>query len=203
MADASETDSAKAGAEAGAAPEAVTEAEAEVEEQIVVAGTGLAELEHRLIAAFTRIGAGVERLGAGLPGVDAQSAAQAGQIAQLQAALDAERAARVAADAALNDMQSPTFVEPSAEVDRLTRQLDAQGLDNQRLRSSVAQLREDLRRLREAAEGTLSDASLVNRAMQAELEALRAVRASETTEMADILSALAPLVEAEEARFHA
>ena len=164
-----------------------------------------AELEQRLAAALSRIGAGVERLA--IPS-DAPSAAQAEAIAHLQAALDAERAARVAADEALNDLQSPSpgfgvAVADTAELDRLTRQLDAQGLDNQRLRSSVAQLREEVRRLREAAEAGTTDAALVNRALQAELEALRAVRASEITEMADILASLGPLVDAEEARHHA
>jgi chromosome segregation ATPase len=162
----------------------------------------LVELEHRLAAALARIGAGVERLGT--PS-DAPSAAQAEAIAHLEAALDAERTARVAADEALNELQSPGpgLAADPAELDRLTRQLDAQGLDNQRLRSSVAQLREELRRLREAAERGTPDAALVNRALQAELEALRAVRASEITEMADILAALGPLVDAEEARHHA
>ena len=90
-----------------------------------------------------------------------------------------------------------------AEVARLTRQLDEQSLDNQRLRSSLAQLREELRRLREAVEGGIADAPLLNRALQAELESLRAARASETTEMAEILTQLGVIVEAEEALAHA
>lgn len=158
----------------------------------------IAELEQRIIAALARIGEGVDRLAVA---PDAPSAAQSEAITHLQAALDAERAARAVADAALNDLQSPPSA--SAEVERLTRQLDAQGLDNQRLRSSVAQLREELRRLREAVEHDLIDAPLINRALQAELDSLRTVRAAETTEMADILSALVPLVQAEEARIHA
>ncbi|MGV8986732.1 MAG: hypothetical protein ACOH2H_10645 [Cypionkella sp.] len=164
----------------------------------------IAELEQRITAALARISAGVERLGAARDTLgETPSAAQAEKIAHLQAALDSERAARVAADAALNELQSPPSADPSVDVDRLTRQLDAQGLDNQRLRSSVVQLREELRRLREAAEQIIADAPLVNRALQVELEALRAVRASETTEMAEILAALGPLVEAEEESAHA
>ena len=159
----------------------------------------IAELEQRIAAALGRIGAGVQRL---VGVTDAPSAAQAQEIAYLQAALDSERAARVAADAALYDLQLPGHA-PSTEIDRLTRQLDAQGLDNQRLRSSVAQLREEVRRLREAAEQGTTEAALINRAMQAELEALRAARASETTEIVDILATLGSIVEAEEARVHA
>ncbi len=163
-----------------------------------------AELEQRLATALARIGAGVGRLASPNDGPsDAPSAAQAEAMAHLQAALDAERAARLAADAALNDLQSPVAGEDQVEMARLTRQLDEQGLDSQRLRSSVAQLREELRRLREAAEQGTTDAALVNRALQAELEALRAVRASEITEMADILATLGPIVDAEEARHHA
>lgn len=168
----------------------------------------LAELEQRIAAALARISAGVDKLGAAAAAdTDAPSAAQAEQIAHLQAALDAERAARAAADAALDDLQSPgpaaADAVAAAEIGRLTRQLDAQGLDNQRLRSSVAQLREELRRLRDAAEQAMADAPLVNRALQAELESLRAVRASETTEMADILAVLGRVIDAEEVRTHA
>ncbi|MBI1172040.1 hypothetical protein GC209_11620 [bacterium] len=164
----------------------------------------IAELEQRITAALARISAGVGRLGAAAgAGHDTPSAAQADQIAHLQAELDRERALRVAADAALNDLRSPVGDESAAEVERLTRQLDAQGLDNQRLRSAVAQLREELRRLREAVQTGGPDGPLVNRAMQAELEALRAVRASETTEMAEILAALGLIVDNREADVHA
>lgn len=165
----------------------------------------IAELEQRITAALARISAGVERLtsASDIP-TEGPGTPQADQIAHLQAELDRERALRVAADTALNEMQSPSSGSgPPAEVDRLIRQLDAQGLDNQRLRSSVAQLREELRRLREAAEDSLADAPLVNRALLAELDSMRAVRASETTEMSEILAALGLIVETEEADIHA
>jgi chromosome segregation ATPase len=164
----------------------------------------IAELEQRITAALARISAGVERLtsASDLP-IEVPYTPQDDQIASLRAELDRERAMRLAADTALNEMRSPVSGAEAAEVERLTRQLDAQGLDNQRLRSSVSLLREELRRLREAVEGGLADAPLVNRALQAELDGLRAVRASETTEIADILAALGPLVEAEEAETHA
>ena len=155
-----------------------------------------AELEQRLASALARISAGVARWPD--PGTT-PSAHQAAQIDHLQAALDAERRARAAAEAVPPADPAPL----QAEIDRLTRQFDAQSLENQRLRSSVAQLREELRRLREAAEPGPPDAAHLNRALQAELEALRAARASETTEIAEILAALAPLVDAEEARAHA
>lgn len=154
----------------------------------------LAELEQRITEALARISDGVDRLR--MPGAT-PSADQASQIAHLQAALDAERTERAAA------ITAPQENPLQDEVDRLARQVDAQGLDNQRLRSSLAQLREELRRLREGAEPGLSDAALVNRALQAELESLRAARASEATEIAGILAALVPLIETEEVLAHA
>ena len=156
----------------------------------------LAELEQRIAAALARISAGVDRLRSE---IDADGAPMLqGELARLQTELDTERTARAAADTVLSDMQMSG--SHTAEVDRLTRALDAQGLDNQRLRSSIAQLREELRRMVGALEDGNTDAPLINRALQAELESLRAVRASETTEMADILAALTPIIEAEEGR---
>jgi predicted nucleic acid-binding Zn-ribbon protein len=103
----------------------------------------------------------------------------------------------------LREQEARTQAALTADVATLTRQLDAQGLDVQRLSGTVAQLREELRRLREAAEQGMADPQLINRAMLAELEALRATRAAETTEMAGILAALTPILETEEARAHA
>ena len=73
----------------------------------------------------------------------------------------------------------------------------------QRLSGTVAQLREDLRRLREAAVQGVVDPGLINKAMLAELEALRATRSAEATEMNDILTALGGVLETEEALAHA
>ncbi|NBZ87822.1 hypothetical protein [Stagnihabitans tardus] len=157
------------------------------------------QVEQRIRAALGRIDAGIDRLPIGGP-----SAAQVEEIAHLQALLDAERKARTEAEAQLADFHEAveTANAERAEAsgdERLLRQIDAQSLDNQRLRASVAALREEVRRLSEAlAEGT-PDPALINHAMAAELESLRAQRASETTEMADILSELDRIVTAEEA----
>ncbi|HBD91473.1 MAG TPA: hypothetical protein DC061_13295 [Gemmobacter sp.] len=81
-----------------------------------------------------------------------------------------------------------------ARIEDLTRQVDVQGLELQRMRQSSIQLRETLRALREqASEGV--EAHLINRAMLAELEALRAARSSETAELAAILAELAPILD--------
>ena len=157
----------------------------------------LAEMERRLRAALERIGAGIDQL-ADQPPVAAPPPGAADEIARLQEMLAAERQARAEAEAEREALRLPP--EGGAEVERLMRQVDAQSLDNQRLRASVASLREEVRRLSETMAQGVEDAALINHAMQAELEALRAQRASETTEMADILAELDRIVQAEEAR---
>lgn len=158
----------------------------------------LAQVEQRIRAALGRIDAGIDRLPIGGP-----SAAQVEEIAHLQALLDAERKARAEAEAQLADFHEAveTANAERAEAsgdERLLRQIDAQSLDNQRLRASVAALREEVRRLSEALTEGLTDPALISHALVAELESLRAQRASETTEMADILSELDRIVTAEE-----
>lgn len=158
----------------------------------------LAQVEHRIRAALERIDAGIDRLPIGGP-----SAAQVEEIAHLQAALDAERKARIEAETQLADFHEALETATAERGDdRLLRQIDAQSLDNQRLRASVAALREEVRRLSEALAEGLPDPALINHALAAEVESLRAQRASETTEMADILTELDRIVTAEE-RAHA
>lgn len=175
------------------------------------------ELEQRISVAFARISAGVVSLAAqtaapapepATPDLFAAepAATDDAELLRLTEALDEERMANAQLNERLRHLQDQTAATAAtqqAQVDSLTRQLDAQGLDVQRLSSTVAQLREDLRRLREAAEQGIVDPQLINRAMMAELEALRTTRAAESTEMADILSALGHVLDAEEARPHA
>ena len=162
------------------------------------------ELEQRIAAAFQRISDGVEALSArGAAGAAPAMADEAGDMARLAEELEAERLTNAQLNErlrALSNDRSATETALRDEVTALTRALDEQGLDIQRLTATVTSLREDLRRLREGAEGGVTDPALINRAMLAELEALRATRAAEAHEMADILAALGPVLEAEEAR---
>lgn len=152
----------------------------------------LAELEARIRAALERIDAGLDRQGGRGP----QDAAD---LDLLRADLAAEQTRRAEAEAALAEVRAQ--VETSGltslaqgDPDRLLRQVDALSLDNQRLRNSVASLREEVRRLTEALAEGVTDAHLINHALVTELEALRAARASETTEMAEILAELDRIV---------
>lgn len=160
------------------------------------------DLEQRLAAAFSRISAGVVALTA----VQAVPAVTTLDPAALQEALDEERMANAQLNERLRMLQDQgegTKATLQTEVSSLTAQLDAQSLDVQRLTATVMQLREDLHHLRAAAEQGVVDPSLINRAMMAELEALRTSRAAEATEMNDILSALGQVLDTEEARAHA
>ena len=157
----------------------------------------IAELERRITAALERIGTGVDGLRGGARGGEAD------ELAPLRDALDEERMANAQLNERLKVVKAKETQAQSrlsGQVDQLTRQLDAGGLEILRMKKTVIQLREELRRLREAAEQGLSDPHLINRALQAELDALRATRAAETFEMEEILVALNPLLteEAEE-----
>ena len=155
------------------------------------------DLEQRISAAFARISAEVDAI---------VMQPVAAPVDDLELALAEEQMANAQLHERLSMLgkrATDTELALQAQVETLTRHLDAQGLDVQRLSGTVAQLREDLRRLREAAVQGVVDPGLINKAMMAELEALRATRSAEANEMNDILSALEPILQAEEARAHA
>jgi len=126
------------------------------------------------------------------------------EILRLRDALAAEKAA--ASDLAsklraVRDREAATAPGAlEAKVEKMTRQLDVQGLELQRMRKTTIQLREHLRVLHEAAAEGLAEPHLVNKAMLAELEALRAARHVDLAEVDEILAELEPLIE--EARAH-
>lgn len=126
------------------------------------------------------------------------------EILRLREALAAEKAAAGELSAKLRAARdreaasAPGAME--AKVEKMTRQLDVQGLELQRMRKTTIQLREHLRVLHEAAAEGLAEPHLVNKAMLAELEALRAARHLDLAEMDEILAELEPLIE--EARAH-
>lgn len=174
----------------------------------------LAELERRIAAALQRIGDGVEALSmrsavAAAP-QDAAAAAEsetADRIAALEAELAAERALSTSLRQRISDLEDappaadlpPDTAALYARIDRMTAQLDVQGLEMQRMRKTVVQLRENLRGLRRAQVANLADPDQINRAMMAEIEAMRVSRLSEVAEMDEILSELTPLITEERA----
>ena len=153
----------------------------------------LSELEQRLAAALDRIGIGID----GLP-VPALPATPPDTDSALQISLDEERMLSAQLSErlrAVKEKEALTQTQHSARLDQLARQLDTQGAELKRMRNTNVQLREVLHILREAAAQGLSDPHLVNRAMLAELDALRATRLTEVAQMDEILAELAPLFE--------
>lgn len=157
----------------------------------------LAELERRINAALQRIGAGIEGLGASSdasPGVAPDDA----ELSRLRADLADERQKTAELERQLQAARTPAKAVPQGElearVEKLTRQIDVQGLEMQRMRKNVVQLRENLRALRRAAADKMPDAELINRAMMAELESIRVTRFAEMAELDEIIAELDPLI---------
>ncbi|GHE02404.1 hypothetical protein U879_20265 [Defluviimonas sp. 20V17] len=170
----------------------------------------IAELERRITAALERIGRGLDSLpagtGAGAEGsadrqiteeASEQLRARDAEIVDLRGQLAAERAAGAQLSErikAVKEKQETGIAALERKVADMTRQLDVQGLELQRMKKTNVHLRETIRILREAMQEGLAEPHLINKSMLAELEALRASRAAEMAEMDEILSGLEPLL---------
>jgi len=146
------------------------------------------ELQGRIAAAMARIAKGVDGLSAAATGPDPETA----QALEDERVANEQLRARVAslktrADGEMADMRAKI-----EEGDARMGQLD---LELQRVRRANQQLLDACEALREANEEGVGDAHLINKAMLAELEALRAARAADVAESSAILAALTPLVE--------
>ncbi len=161
--------------------------------------TEIAEFERRITAAMDRISKALNKP------VDADQVIwDDAAVAALQDALDDERSTNAQLTERLRVLKereafaaiaAAPIEDLAPRVADLTRQLDVQGLELQRMRKTAIQLRETLRAILEAQPKDAVDAHLINKAMLAELDALRATRATETAEMDEILAELAPLLE--------
>lgn len=165
----------------------------------------LTELERRITAALERIANGLETLPA--TAVDmpvAEALPPSADLAVLQAALDDERTVNAQLTErirALRERDQTTQGGLQGKVEKLTRQLDVQGLELQRMRKTTIQLREQMRAMAQAQSDGLAEPHLLNKSMLVELEALRATRQTEIAEMDEIMAELAPMLE--EIRPHA
>lgn len=112
----------------------------------------MVELERRLTAALERIGAGIDAI----PVMPAEN--------PLQAELDEERMVNAQLSERLKSVKEREGVKIAQleeQVEALTRQLDAQGMELQRMKKTTGQLREALRSLREATAEGVADSELV------------------------------------------
>lgn len=153
----------------------------------------ITELEKRITAALERIGKGVDRLAAQPRPAAGAAPVTAAVDATLRAQLEEEKALTAQLQARLRAASAREAKGDLQEkLDRLTQELDVKGLELQRMRRVNASLREQLEALRTAAAAGATEPALINKAMAAELEALRATRLTEIAEMDEILAALEP-----------
>ena len=156
----------------------------------------ITRLEGRITAALERIGKGVDRLAAA-PRPAAPEAPPPVPPPPADAALRAQLDEQKAQIAQLQDrLRNLKDREPKGDlhekVERLTQQLDVQGLELQRMRRTNSALREQLAALRAAQMAGVTEPQLINKTLMAELDALRALRLAEVAEMDEILAALEP-----------
>jgi len=150
----------------------------------------IAELEKRITAALERIGKGVDRL-AQAP--RSAPSASGGADAALRAQLEDEKALNTQLQEKLRAAKErESKGDLQEKIDRLTQQLEVQGLELQRMRRTTAGLRDQLAALRAAQAEGVAEPQLINKAMAAELDALRAERLTEVAQIDEILAALDP-----------
>lgn len=153
----------------------------------------ISQLEQRITAALERIGKGVDRLAAAPGSVPAAPAAAPAPDATLRAQLEEEKSLTAQLQERLRSLKErEAKADQQDKIDRLTQQLDVQGLELQRMRRTNAALRDQLAALRAAQAAGVTEPQLINKAMAAELDALRALRLTEMAEMDEILAALDP-----------
>lgn len=171
-------------------PEAELPAEAAAEPPVEIPAEVAAEPEPEpparpsMPAALERAAA----MGAALAGADPA------ELARLREALESERMANAQLSErvrAIREKQETTLSALEKRLATATRSLETAQTEVTRLKRANLDLAEANRALIEA--GAAPAPHLINRAMQAELEALRATRAEEAAELAEILGGLAPL----------
>lgn len=150
----------------------------------------MTDYERRISAALARIGAGLERLGQGR----APAPGGAADDAELREALEAERVVNAQLSErvrAIREKQETTLGALERKLAEARTEAEQQVREMLRLKRANADLIATNRALSEAGAG---DGALVNRAMQAELGALRAERAADIAELDDIIAGLAPII---------
>lgn len=132
------------------------------------------ELERRIAAALDRIAAGVEGLeGAEAPAEPQVEATDTAALAEMQAALEDERLANAQLEErvrAIREKQETEVAALRAEAEEARRGLAALDEDLQRLRHANDMLTSTNQDMRDALEKNVGEPHLINKAMLAELE---------------------------------
>jgi hypothetical protein len=136
------------------------------------------ELQRRITAALDRVAGGLDQLGAKSGGDTAALA-------------NAQLSDRVRL---LKQRQDDDLAEVKASAAGANERMAQLDLEVQRVRKANDDLRASNQALRAANEAGVGEPHLINKAMMAELEALRATRAADVSETNAIIDALTPLI---------
>jgi len=148
------------------------------------------ELRDRIEAAFGRIDEALGRVQA-IPEVQVDPA----EMAALRTELADERVVQAQLEErirALKERHEKRVAELEAAVEAERGRLATLDHELQRLRQSNADLRDVAGQLRAALAEDVAEPELVNRAMVAEIEALRATRAADLAEIEAVIDTLRP-----------
>lgn len=179
----------------------------------------IADLENRLSAALDRIAQGVDQIDASAVPVADDSAATeelADRIAELEAALDAERREKAALEERVRNLSeapaTPAAATDGGDLDALkkahaeeleyVRAVSAsereawEGLNSRlvRMRRTNKLMRSNAAAMRQAATAKVADPEAINQSLQVELEALQSAHELERAETDVILKTLQPLL---------
>jgi predicted nucleic acid-binding Zn-ribbon protein len=152
--------------------------------------TDITDLEQRIISALDRIKTGVDGMGAAAP------AASSGEANDLRRALDEEKTANAQLEERvklLKDRQDGTINGLQSKTTEQQNRLSSLEAELAKVRATNDQLRDINAQLRQANETGVGEPHLINKAMLAELEALRAVRASDRGELDAMIAEIEPL----------
>jgi chromosome segregation ATPase len=152
----------------------------------------LTEIRSRLLDALATIETGLDRLHA-----QAEAGDGADPVA-LAAALEDERVVTAQLEQrvrTLKERQDQRLAALDGQIMAQRDQIAALDAELQRLRQANADLRDVAGQMRSALSEAVAEPELVNRAMLAEIEALRATRAADMAEVNAVLAELKPLVE--------
>lgn len=149
----------------------------------------ISDLEARITAALERIGRGLENRSESATPIDHSG---------LETALEEEKTANaqlVERVKALKERQDTKIAELESRVAAQADQMANLDGELQKLRASNADLRDLNAQLRSAAADGSTDPELINRALIAEVDALKAQRNADATEVDAILNELKPLIQ--------
>lgn len=144
-----------------------------------------------------RLGAALDRIETGLAALERDDR-DTDEKEALRSALEAERAKSAQLTErvrAIRETQEQTVAQLERRVVRLQERAAEQDAELQRLKAANASLRAAAEALRTAVATEASiDAAVLNRALEAELEATRAAQAADRGELDAILAELTPLI---------